>query len=174
MSESVAGGAGAGGKDNDAGDLGIRAVRVDVIRSEQVDDAVRLWADAGLTRPWNDARADLRRALEGETSTVLAATQDSSTGSALVGTVMVGHDGHRGWMYYLAVDDRWRGRGIGRMLVREAEDWLRLRDVPKAQLMVRGSNSAAVGFYEALGYSDQSVTVLGRFFDPELEARRLG
>src|SRR5215831_9497534 len=88
---------------------------------EQYTAAVALWHATGLTRPWNDPDADLRRALDGPTSTVLAATE----GGDLVGTAMVGHDGHRGWIYYLAVDPARRGAGIGRQLVEACERWIR-------------------------------------------------
>lgn len=136
----------------------VAAVIVPLPRAQRAD-AVALWHAAGLTRPWNDADADLRRALEGPSSTVLAATE----GDRLVGTVMVGQDGHRGWLYYLAVADDRRGRGVGRALVAAAEEWL-AGSVPKAQLMVRGDNAAAVAFYERLGYERQDTVVLGRRF----------
>jgi ribosomal protein S18 acetylase RimI-like enzyme len=121
-------------------------------------DAVALWIAAGLARPWNDPVADLDRALAGPSSTVLAALGDDG---GLVGTVMVGHDGHRGWLYYLAVDEARRGEGIGRALVAAAEAWV-ADAVPKVQLMIRADNVAAVAFYERLGYERSDVTVLGR------------
>lgn len=104
------------------------------------------------------AVADLDRALAGPSSTVLAALGDDG---GLVGTVMVGHDGHRGWLYYLAVAPARRGEGIGRALVAAAEERL-AEHVPKLQLMVRTDNVAAVSFYERLGYERSEVTVLGR------------
>jgi ribosomal protein S18 acetylase RimI-like enzyme len=121
-------------------------------------DAVALWHAAGLTRPWNDPAADLDRALAGPSSTVLGAFGDDG---GLVGTVMVGHDGHRGWLYYLAVATARRGEGIGRALVAAAEAWT-VPFVPKIQLMVRADNAAAAAFYEALGYERSDVAVLGR------------
>ena len=125
------------------------------------DAAVALWHEAGLTRPWNDPAADLRRALEGPASTVLAALDDGR----LVGTVMLGHDGHRGWVYYLAVPVSARRRGVGTTLVRAAETWLVERRIVKLQLMVRHDNDSAVGFYRSLGYDVVDVTVLGRRLD---------
>jgi len=124
--------------------------------------ATALWRVAGLTRPWNDPAADYDRAVAGPTSAVLAAFD----GGTLVGTVVVGHDGHRGWVYYLAVQPAVRGRGVGRELMRAAEAWLTERDVPKLNLMVRHDNAAAIAFYTALGYTDGDVTVLGKFLGP--------
>jgi ribosomal protein S18 acetylase RimI-like enzyme len=125
------------------------------------EDAVALWQDAGLTRPWNDPYADLDRALSGPASTVLCVVQ----ADRLVGTAMLGHDGHRGWMYYLAVADDIRRRGVGTALLRAAERWLVDRDIPKLQLMVRGDNTAARHFYAPLGYDVVDVTVLGKRLD---------
>ena len=124
-------------------------------------DAVALWEACGLTRPWNDAADDLRRALQGPASTVLACVHDGQ----LVGTAMVGHDGHRGWLYYLAVREDARGRGLGRALVRACEAWTAARGVPKLQLMVRTANAPVVAFYEGLGYEASEVVVLGRRLD---------
>jgi ribosomal protein S18 acetylase RimI-like enzyme len=83
----------------------------------------------------------------------------------LLGTAMVGHDGHRGWIYYLAVRADARARGHGRALVRACEHWVLGHGIPKLQLMVRSGNTAAVGFYERLGYTDTECVVLGRRLD---------
>ncbi len=120
---------------------------------------IALWEACGLTRPWNPPAADYRRAVAGDASAVLVLRQ----GSAIVGSVMVGDDGHRGWVYYLAVAPVRRRGGAGRALMAAAEAWLRARGAPKLQLMVRDSNDAARGFYEALGFDVQPVTVFGRF-----------
>jgi ribosomal protein S18 acetylase RimI-like enzyme len=122
---------------------------------------VALWHAAGLTRPWNDPQADFDLALANPTSAVLLACD----GEALIGSVMVGFDGHRGWVYYLASDPARRGQGLGRRLMAAAEDWLRERGCPKIQLMVRNDNAAAQGFYAALGYAVQDVATIGRRLD---------
>jgi ribosomal protein S18 acetylase RimI-like enzyme len=122
------------------------------------DAAVELWSDVGLTRPWNDPAADLRRAMGGAASTVLAGVEDE----VLVATAMVGHDGHRGWVYYLAVSAEARGRGYGRTMMAATEAWLVERGIPKLNLMVRGDNAAARGFYAAVGYGPDDVVVLSR------------
>jgi ribosomal protein S18 acetylase RimI-like enzyme len=131
------------------------------ITAADFDAAAALWAEAGLTRPWNPPAADLHRALEGTTSTVLGAFTDNR----LVGTVMVGHDGHRGWVYYLAVATAERGAGLGRRLLQAAETWLRENGAVKVQLMVRGSNPSVMGFYDRLGYADADVRVLAKRLD---------
>lgn len=86
----------------------------------------------------------------------------SQAGARVVATVMAGHDGHRGWMYYLAVAPDARGAGLGRDAVVAAEAWLVAQGVRKARLMVRSTNTEVLGFYERLGYEDAECTVLGR------------
>jgi ribosomal protein S18 acetylase RimI-like enzyme len=125
------------------------------------DDAVALWQQTGLTRPWNDPSADLHRAMTGSASTVLAAVEHDD----LLATAMVGHDGHRGWVYYLAVTPAEQGRGLGRRLMQACEQWVQARGVPKLQLMVRPDNTSVAAFYERLGYADAQVVVLGRRLD---------
>ena len=120
---------------------------------------IALWEACGLTRPWNDPASDFRRAVEGSTSAVLLARD----GGAPVGSVMVGDDGHRGWVYYLAVAPDRRREGLGRRLMAAAEGWLRERGAPKLQLMVRGMNEEALDFYRALGLQPQAVVTLGKF-----------
>lgn len=124
-------------------------------------DAVDLWLEAGLTRPWNNPHDDLLRAMAGAESTVLACL----AGQRLLGTAMVGHDGHRGWVYYLAVSDDEQGRGLGRRLMQACEAWVLARGIPKVQVMVREGNQSTVSFYERLGYERSSVAVLGRRLD---------
>nr|WP_313538478.1 GNAT family acetyltransferase [Sphingomonas sp.] len=123
------------------------------------DAVIALWQEAGLTRPWNDPAADFDRAAQGAASAILLLRD----GTALLGTAMVGDDGHRGWVYYLAVAESARGQGHGRALMAAAEAWLRARGCPKLQLMVREGNDAAIGFYRALGLEVQPVVTLGRF-----------
>lgn len=125
---------------------------------EEVGPAIELWHRCGLTRPWNDPQDDLARALAAPGSTVLAGRIDGT----LVATVMVGFDGHRGWVYYLAVDARFRGAGHGRSMMQRAEAWLARQGAPKLNLMVRADNAAAARFYESAGYVRSDVMVLQR------------
>jgi ribosomal protein S18 acetylase RimI-like enzyme len=123
-----------------------------------VDAVVALWRRCDLTRPWNDPHADIARARATATSVVLVGYVEA----VLVASVMVGYDGHRGWVYYLAVAPEARRAGLGRRMMQAAEAWLRGRGAPKLQLMVRADNAAAVGFYERLGLERQDVVVLGK------------
>lgn len=124
-------------------------------------EAVTLWHECGLTRPWNDPAEDLQRAMRGPDSTVLACLRDGQ----LLATAMVGHDGHRGWVYYLAVREPERRLGLGRRLMAACEDWVALHGIPKLQLMVRAGNEPVLSFYARLGYEENEVVVLGRRLD---------
>jgi ribosomal protein S18 acetylase RimI-like enzyme len=147
-----------------------RVPDVEIEPATQADAAavVALWREAGLTRPWNDPDRDFADALVTATSTVLVARGAGGVAAAddraAVGSVMAGFDGHRGWLYYLAVAPDARGQGLGRELVVAAEAWLAGQGAPKVQLMVRRENADVQAFYAALGYEDADCVVLGRRF----------
>jgi ribosomal protein S18 acetylase RimI-like enzyme len=122
------------------------------------ESAAALWVETGLTRPWNDAGEDFRRAIVGPTSAVLGIKSDGE----LIGSVMVGSDGHRGWVYYLSVSKAHRRLGLGSQLMRAAEEWLAMNGAVQVRLMVRSENDSAFGFYERIGYEVSDVKVLSR------------
>ena len=133
-----------------------------MLRLEDGAQVVALWHAVGVTRPWNDPLTDFERALAGPASTVLGVRADGS----VIGTVMVGHDGHRGWVYYLAVAPSVRLQGLGTRLMAAAEEWLRASGAVKAQLMVRRTNRDVRRFYATLGYEPSDVEVLARWLEP--------
>lgn len=139
-----------------AGTLDGMSLRIRPFERADTESVVALWEEAGLTRPWNDPRRDIERKLSVQPELFLVALD----GDRLVGSVMAGYDGHRGWLYYLAA--REPRRGIGRALVAEAEERLVALGCPKVQLMVRRDNEAARGFYDALGYEPVDVWMAGR------------
>jgi ribosomal protein S18 acetylase RimI-like enzyme len=130
-----------------------------------------LWGACGLTRPWNDPNDDIDRAVAAREATILV----GYAADQLIGSVMAGHDGHRGWVYYLAVDPAHQGRGAGRELMEEAGLWLASRGAPKIELMVRDGNDRAARFYESLGFQRQDVAVYGKWLkdEPETEVRKI-
>lgn len=132
---------------------------IEVLVEDDAVAAAALWESVGLTRPWNDPLTDFARALRGAASTVLGLRHDGE----LVGTVMVGDDGHRGWVYYLAVSPAHQGRGLGARLMTSAEGWLKERGVVKVQLMVRETNQEVMAFYDHLGYEVSEVSVLAKW-----------
>ncbi|MBN8919621.1 MAG: GNAT family acetyltransferase [Rhizobiales bacterium] len=131
------------------------------LAAADTDAVVALWHRCGLTRPWNDPAGDIAFAMRGSNSTVLVARD----AGAVTGSVMTGHDGHRGWVYYVAVDPDARRRGLGRRIMVAAETWLAERGVAKAELLIRAENAAVQRFYDALGYTVEPRIVMSRWLD---------
>ncbi len=119
---------------------------------------IALWEAAGLTRSWNDPRKDVERKRSVQRDWFLVGIEDD----AVVASVMVGYDGHRGWINYLAVDPAHRRRGHARTLMREAERLLAGAGCPKVNLQIRTSNASVIAFYQALGYAQDDVVSFGR------------
>ena len=125
-------------------------------------DVIALWRACGLTRPWNEPARDLAFSRGKFNSDVLVGLAEGR----IVASVMVGHDGHRGTMYYVSVAPSDRGRGYGRAIVAAAEAWLLDRGVWKVNLLVRSENTAVMKFYDGLGYAPGDVMSIQKWIDP--------
>jgi ribosomal protein S18 acetylase RimI-like enzyme len=134
---------------------------ITTIEDRDVGEVTALWQRAGLARSWNDPAGDIALARKDKNATVLLGRKDG----AVVASVLVGHDGHRGWVYYVSVDPEHRGEGHGRAIMTAAEDWLRVRGIQKLQLMVRGDNEKVHAFYESIGYYDQKRVTFAKWLD---------
>ncbi len=132
-------------------------------RPSDFENVRELWDAADLSRPWNPPERDIELCQATGNCALLLAER----GEALAGTIMVGHDGHRGWIYYLAVELAERRSGLGSRLMNEAENWLKARGVPKVHLMIRNTNMDARDFYDAIGYDDNPVVVLQKWLVPK-------
>ncbi|MEV4049840.1 GNAT family acetyltransferase [Amycolatopsis sp. NPDC049688] len=132
--------------------------KIRAFEKQDTGAVVELWTQAGLTRPWNDPLADVRRKQAVQPEMFFVAEH----GGHVVGTVMAGYDGHRGWIHYLAVSAHHRGTGLGRALVEEAEAALRTLCCPKVQLQIRPGNSGVIGVYEHLGYTPYEAFNMGK------------
>ena len=137
------------------------ALTVTSIKDSDIPEVTRLWQRCGLTREWNDPAGDIALARKENNATVLLGRRDG----ALAASVLVGHDGHRGWVYYVSVDPDHRLKDYGREIMTAAEDWLRERSIAKLQLMVRDDNARVHAFYEALGYYDQKRVTFAKWLD---------
>jgi ribosomal protein S18 acetylase RimI-like enzyme len=131
------------------------------IENDDVASVIALWERCGLTRPWNDPAADIALAQRGDNAAVLVGRD----GTHIVASVMVGHDGHRGWVYYVSVDPDCRGKGFGRIIMAAAEQWLRERGILKLMLIVRRDNTKVQAFYETLDYAEQDRTLYAKWLD---------
>jgi ribosomal protein S18 acetylase RimI-like enzyme len=137
------------------------ALTIKAIEDGDIAEVIALWQRCGSTRAWNDPAGDIALARKETNATVLLGRHDG----ALVASVLVGHDGHRGWVYYVTVDPDHRFKGYGRAVMTSAENWLRSRGIEKLQLMVRGDNAKVRAFYEQLGYYDQERVVFAKWLD---------
>ena len=137
------------------------ALSIAPLEDADVAAVIALWQRCGLTRPWNDPAADIALARQGSNAAVLLGRD----GDAVVASVLVGHDGHRGWVHYVAVDPQHRKKGLGRAIMTAAEEWLRARGILKLQLMVRPDNIQVQAFYETLDYDEQERIVYAKWLD---------
>ncbi len=131
------------------------------IADADVPQVIALWQRCGLTRPWNDPAADIAFARRGDNATILVGRANGT----IAASAMVGHDGHRGWVYYVAVDPDQRHKDFGRAIMAAAEDWLRRQGIEKVMLMVRGDNTSVRAFYDRLGYETQERVIYAKWLD---------
>jgi ribosomal protein S18 acetylase RimI-like enzyme len=139
----------------------VLSLSINPIEDGDVDAVCSLWERCGLTRPWNEPAADIALARKDSNATILIGRD----GEAIVATALVGHDGHRGWVYYVAVDPAHQKKGFGRIIMDAAEDWLRRTGIEKVQLLVRPENTTVRAFYESIGYGEQPRVTFAKWLD---------
>jgi len=122
------------------------------------ESVISLWTDCSLTRPWNDPSKDIARKVDDSPELFYV----GEIGGKLVASCMAGYDGHRGWIYYLAVEPSMRGRGFAREMMLHAEEHLSAIGCVKIDLMVREGNAGVIEFYRRIGYERDPVVVLSR------------
>ena len=137
------------------------ALSITAIEDADIPEVIALWQRCGSTRPWNDPAADIALARKETTRRCCWGASDG----ALVASVLVGHDGHRGWVYYVTADPEHRFKGYGRAIMSAAEDWLRARGIAKLQLMVRKDNPKVHAFYQSIGYYNQETVTFAKWLD---------
>ncbi len=133
-------------------------VHIRSFKMSDEDAVIALWERCGLTRPWNDSRKDIRRKLQAQPDLFLVGEIDGE----IAATVMVGYEGHRGWIQYLGVDPKRQRQGLGLAVMAEAERLLREAGCPKINLQVRTSNTDVIEFYKRLGFMPDDVVSLGK------------
>lgn len=137
---------------------------LDDVQIRPYDDAdmqavIALWnAVLPDSAPHNDPSTSIRQKIAVERDLFLVADLAGS----VVGTVMGGYDGHRGWIYSVAVDAGHRRCGIGAALLRRLEADLKSRGCLKVNLQVRATNTQVIGFYERLGFMVEPIVSMGK------------
>ncbi|MBT4126404.1 MAG: GNAT family acetyltransferase [Chloroflexi bacterium] len=131
------------------------------IRTFQESDrgaVIDLWRKCELVRPQNDPDQDIDLKMSFQAELFLVGVD----GDSLVGSVMAGYEGHRGWINYLAVDPDQQSNGLGAALMERSEELLRELGCVKINLQVRSNNDKVIGFYGAIGYSQDEVISMGK------------
>lgn len=134
------------------------ALSIRPFRAADTEAVIALWRACDLLRPWNDPRKDIARKLRVNPEWFLVGERDGR----IVASVMIGYEGHRGWINYLAIEPGERRRGHGRELMAEAERILRDAGCVKINLQVRRGNEPVIAFYRQLGFGVDDVVSLGK------------
>jgi ribosomal protein S18 acetylase RimI-like enzyme len=141
------------------------SVTIRVFNESDTEAVIALWLQAfpeynDASRPHRNPRLSIANKLGTQPELFFVATRDED--GALVGTVMAGYDGHRGWLYSLAVNPDARRLGIGTRLVRHAESALAAIGCLKLNLQVLTEKPDVLSFYDRLGYRADAVVSLGK------------
>jgi len=137
---------------------GADAFTIDRYRASDEAGLLALWQACALIMPWNNPYADIARKLADSPELFFV----GRVGKRVAASCMAGYDGHRGWLYYLAVLPELRRRGYAAQLVAHSERKLRELGCAKIDLMVRNTNQAVIGFYQSIGYQQDPVVVLSK------------
>jgi ribosomal protein S18 acetylase RimI-like enzyme len=135
-----------------------KMMKISEFTSDQSDHVIALWEKCGLIRSWNIPEKDIGRKNSDPNGKFLIGQIDG----VLMASIMIGYDGHRGSINYLAVDPDHSGAGYGKILMAEAERLLISGGCPKINICVRTNNDKAVEFYRHLGYAIEPVHLLGK------------
>ncbi len=133
-------------------------MHIRLFRPSDTQAVIELWLACELTRPWNNPALDIQRKCAVNDELFLVAEDNGD----IVGSVMGGYEGHRGWINYLAVSPNVRQQGLGRTLMLDVEQRLLRLGCPKINLQVRKGNDAVIAFYEAIGFSNDNCVSFGK------------
>ncbi len=128
------------------------------------DDVIRLWTQCGLVVPHNNPTRDIKRKMKVNPEWFLVGEIDGQ----VISTCMVGYEGHRGWINYLAVRPDLQRQGLGKQITEHAEKILRDAGCAKINLQIRSTNQQVIRFYESLGYAQDHVVSMGKRLEPDI------
>ena len=131
---------------------------IDLYQAGDQDAIVELWQQCGLVVPWNNPLTDIARKIADSPELFFTGRIEGK----LVASCMAGYDGHRGWIYFLAVTKCEQRKGFAALLVAHVEAQLIELGCPKLELMVRDKNREVIEFYQAIGFNLDPVRVLSK------------
>ena len=132
-------------------------------QSEDEKDVIDMWVKCNLVFPHNNPHKDIQRKLKVNPEWFLIGTLNNK----IIASCMVGYEGHRGWINYLAVLPEYQRLGYAALIMDEAERILKSVGAPKVNLQVRTSNTGVIEFYEKIGYSVENVASMGKRLEPD-------
>jgi ribosomal protein S18 acetylase RimI-like enzyme len=144
------------------------SVTIRVFNEADTEAVIALWLQAfpeynDASRPHRNPRLSIANKLGTQPELFFVAVRDGGdVDGTLVGTAMAGYDGHRGWLYSVAVAPEARRHGLGTRLVRHAENALAALGCLKLNLQVLTDKAEVLAFYERLGYRADAVVSLGK------------
>jgi ribosomal protein S18 acetylase RimI-like enzyme len=126
-------------------------------RTEYLDAVVGLWRTCDLVVPQNEPVEDVEKKMRFQPNLFLIGLLDGK----VIGSIMVGYEGHRGWINYLAIAPEDQRHGYGTKLVQKAIDELKKMGCQKVNLQIRRSNVKVIDFYKHIGFKEDDVVSLG-------------
>lgn len=138
-------------------------MKIRPFRLQDQNSVVELWKQCGLVVSHNNPIRDIDCKLMVNPEWFLIGEIDGD----VIATCMVGFEGHRGWINYLAVKPDLQGHGFGKMIMERAEAMLKAAGCPKINLQIRFTNQKVIAFYESLGYSQDPVVSMGKRLIPD-------
>jgi ribosomal protein S18 acetylase RimI-like enzyme len=138
-------------------------MKIRIFKKSDEKHLIQLWKDCDLVVPWNNPRTDVERKLKENEDEILVGLIDGK----IMATAIVGYDGHRGWVYYLAVHPEYQRKGYGDQIMKFAEEYLLNMGCPKINIMVRKTNLKVINFYKAIGYLEDNVVTLSKRLIPD-------
>ena len=127
-------------------------------RKSDRDGVTQLWNECDLVVPWNNPQRDIERKLSVQPNLFLIGLIKDE----IIATAMAGYDGHRGWVYYLAVKPKYQNNGFGKLIMEEVEKLLIKMGCPKIDIMVRKTNLDAINFYKSIDYDVDEVITMSK------------
>ncbi|PPR54333.1 MAG: Acetyltransferase YpeA [Alphaproteobacteria bacterium MarineAlpha5_Bin1] len=137
---------------------------ITIFEDKHRTQVIDLWEKCNLIKSWNDPNKDIDRKLKVNDNLFLIVEFNK----VIIGSAMIGYDGHRGSLYYLAVDPKHQRKGVGKMLMKEIEKRLIEVGCPKINIFIRNSNIEVKEFYQSIDYEEQDCLVYGKRLIPDL------
>ncbi len=131
---------------------------IELYQADDEADIISLWQECELVVPWNNPLTDIERKTGDSPHLFFVGRFDEE----LVASCMAGYDGHRGWIYFLAVRKAHRRKGLAARLTSHVEASLIEMGCPKLEMMVRNSNTSVISFYRNIGFNPDPVMVLSK------------